>query len=170
MNILELALQRIAVRKTEKLITKSFVYVSNQNSIPKHYKPEIPSIRKILKSILLFPLTALGAGVIFGLISIWSFNVSLIIALLIAIINVIGVAMIDKTFDRKSVPLQISDRRYKEGFRQEGYIDVIDPENFVVFTPAQRILAIIEAFIFSASLVLPLYVIHLIMVFEQQNP
>ena len=168
MNILNQAIRRIAVRKVDNLIVKSFVTATNQNSIPKHYVPDIPSVKKVFKTILLFPLYGLGAFVWFGMISLWSFNVSLITSIALSVIFFVLGSLRKSTFDRKSVPLHVIDRRYKEGYRVDGYIDIEDPEKIIFFTKFQVVLVYINSLIFSLALVVPLYFIHLIILFNQQ--
>lgn len=166
MNILEAALRRIAIRNTERAITASFVRATNSNSIPRHFKPKIPNFASVIKAIFLFPIYALGAFVIFGLISLLSFKVSLGFSSLFAIMFLLNGILTKRTNGCKSVPLQIADRRYKEGYYQAGYIDVEDTENFIQFSKTQRIYYFLENLFLAIALTAPMYAIHLIYLYE----
>lgn len=169
MNILEAALRRIAIRNTERAITATFVRATDSNSVPRHFKPKIPSFLTSLRALLLFPIQAIGAFVIFGLISLLSFKISLFLSILFATIFLANGILTKKTNGCKSVPLQIADRRYKEGFYQSGYIDIEDAENPIQFSKSQRAFYFIENLFLSIALTAPMYAIHLIYIYESQQ-
>lgn len=139
MNILNYALRRIAVRKTEKVLIKTYQVIAQNGKRPKDFKPEIPSIGLVILNFFMMPIYVLGAGVIFTITGFISIYLSLTLVLIAIFIFIMTAIKTKSTFESKLVPVLIPDRRFKSGYREEGLVGVADTDSVIHYSKIQRI-------------------------------
>jgi len=158
MNLLKLALRRIAVRNLDKNIVKTFnnVVDSKEENNVKDYIPNIPKISDIFKSIGLSILVIFGIGIwsfiIYLILSIFfSINISILISLsmmlLLVILLFLSEISISKIPSQKEESLFVKDNRYKDKKRFSRYISIPDYDNMIIFNKKQNNIKIISSLI-----------------------
>lgn len=147
MNFLKYLTYRIGARKVEKVLDYS---VSKAASFD--FEPQFPSFWRSVFGGLFSSIGILAVYGILSLFSIGSFDwiVPIFLALLISLITILQ----KHTFGFKEELIQVPDKRYKSGYREEKRV-VKDPTNRIRLEPSHRIYnAIYSILVFSSILLI----------------
>lgn len=132
MNIIQAALRRIAIRKTERAILSGASAMA-EGSKSADYSPNIPTFERTVTNVLFL-------GILLGLIvTVALFAIGPIGAILpLLFLGRVRNSFRGFAYGVKSEPVYKTDRRYTTGRRIEGYREVKDKSKVIKFTDAQN--------------------------------
>jgi len=170
MNLIKLALRRIAVRNLDRAITRTYTNAINSVKLDsvKDYVPKIPKVGNIFKSILLSIVMVLGGfvwgGLMFLLLKIFLISstallITTILMTLLFLLMFIGEVLIDEVPSVTSQPIYVKDNRYKSGQRFGKNVDVPNNELMIKFTKSQIIINVISAIILYIPSIISFWII-----------
>jgi hypothetical protein len=176
MNILKITLKRIAIRKLDRTITKVFKTVIESSEVDtiKDYKPQIPKIIDIFKSILIKYLIILGGMVWMGVLLIFSqifLNINTSALISVILISALLIYLFIKEISISEVPgiktekLYVKDKRFKEGKRYVRDINVPDYDNMIQYSKGQNIIKFISAAIRYVLTILIYWMLYFVLEF-----
>lgn len=170
MNLIKLALRRIAVRNLDRAITRTYTNAIDSVKLDsvKDYVPKIPKVGNIFKSILLSIVMVLGGfvwgGLMFLLLKIFLISstallVTAILMTLLFLLMFIGEIFIDEVPSTISQPIYVKDNRYKSGQRFGKNVDVPNNDLMIKFTKTQIIINVISAIILYIPSIISFWII-----------
>lgn len=170
MNLIKLALRRIAVRNLDRTITRTYTNAIDSVKLDsvKDYVPKIPKVGNIFKSILLSIVVVLGGfclgGLMFLLLKIFLISpsallVTTILMTLLFLLMFIGEIFIDEVPSVISQPIYVKDNRYKSGQRFGKNVNVPNNDLMIKFTKLQIIINVISAIILYIPSIISFWII-----------
>jgi hypothetical protein len=154
MNIIQTAIRRILIRNADRTISTSW-----QNAVYSlaDYKPSLPSWSGLIKNVLLFSFVNFSLAVLFLAVGWSALSIVVFLFFLPGIYRLLTARYV---YGLIQTPVMVPDRRFKSGFRIEGYQLTKDITKKYDLTPNQIKISTLEGILKLALACVLVFFIH----------